>query len=72
MIDPEHLEKKRIEALCSFAKIRREISKQIEMDQAVKIYDELLYLERLFKNMFGFLEQRCCEKPSFIKRWLWK
>lgn len=65
MIDIAHLEQKRVEAICAFAKIRKGIdrlsklsqdqdSKQVE-SLIVSVSDELYYLERLFKGMIEFL-----------------
>ena len=62
MINPEHLERKRIEVLYSFAKIRKDILNIRGTDESSifieKLFDELGYLERFIKNMLDVLERK--------------
>jgi len=63
MIDTAHIEKRRVEAICAFARIRKGIDTLSKMSQDPKqaellvqqISDELCYLERLFKSIIEFL-----------------
>ena len=63
MINTTHIEKRRVEAICAFARIRKGIDNLSKMSQDPKqaellvqqISDELCYLERLFKSIVEFL-----------------
>ena len=63
MIDIAHLEQKRVEAICAFAKIRKGIDRLSKLSQdseraealSVSVFDELWYLERRFRSMIEFL-----------------
>ncbi len=82
MIDIAHLEQKRVEVICAFAKIRKSIDKlsKLSHDQdseqveslVVSASDELYYLERLFKGMIEFLINQEMGKLATLHNWFKK
>ena len=63
MIDIAHLEQKRTDVICAFAKVRKGIDKLSKLSQdperaealTINIFDEFWYLERRFRSMIEFL-----------------
>ena len=63
MIDIAHLERKRTDVICAFAKVRKCIDKLSKLRQdperaealTINIFDEFWYLERRFRSMIEFL-----------------